>query len=216
MRFTTAIGIAVGAGVGCMAAARALRARRAIEFSGTTVVIFGGSRGLGLALAREFAGEGAHVVLAARDENELARAAADIEGRGGAATTIACDLEDRDQIERTIQRIVHDRGAIDVLVNNAGIIQVGPLEHMSLEDFEHAMRDALLGAAGSPSAPRCPTCARPAARPHRQHLVDRRQDRGAAPAALLRQQVRAHRLLRRAARRAGAAKASRSRPSARA
>jgi NAD(P)-dependent dehydrogenase (short-subunit alcohol dehydrogenase family) len=145
MRFSTAIGIVAGLGVGCVAAARALRARRAIEFGGTTVVIFGGSRGLGLALAREFAGEGAHVVLAARDEAELARAAEDIGAHGGAVTTIACDLEDRGQIERTIQRIVHDRGSIDVLVNNAGIIQVGPMEHMTIEDFEQAMRTHFWG-----------------------------------------------------------------------
>jgi len=145
MRFSTAIGIVAGIGVGCVAAARALRARRAIEFAGATVVIFGGSRGLGLALAREFAREGAHVVLAARDEAELARAAADVESHGGAVTTIACDIEDRGQIERTIQRIAHDRGSIDVLVNNAGIIQVGPMEHMAIEDFEHAMRTHFWG-----------------------------------------------------------------------
>jgi NAD(P)-dependent dehydrogenase (short-subunit alcohol dehydrogenase family) len=145
MRLRTAISIAVGAGVGCLAAARALRARRAIDFAGTTVMIFGGSRGLGLALAREFSRQGAHVVLAARNEQELERAAADIERLGGAVTTISCDLEDRGQIERTIQRIAHDRGTIDVLVNNAGIIQVGPLEHMALEDFEHAMRTHFWG-----------------------------------------------------------------------
>ena len=145
MKFSTAIGIAVGAGVGCMAVARVLRSRRAIDFTGTTVVIFGGSRGLGLALAREFAREGSHVVLAARSEQELERAAADIEARGGGVTTISCDVEDRGQIERTIHRIVHDRGTIDVLVNCAGIIQVGPLEHMTLEDFEHAMRTHFWG-----------------------------------------------------------------------
>jgi NAD(P)-dependent dehydrogenase (short-subunit alcohol dehydrogenase family) len=145
MRFSTAIGIVAGVGLGCVAAARALRARRAIQFAGTTVVIFGGSRGLGLALAREFAREHAHVVLAARDEAELARAAADVASQGGSVTTIACDLEDRGQVERTIQRIVHDRGSIDVLVNNAGIIQVGPMEHMTLEDFEHAMKTHFWG-----------------------------------------------------------------------
>ena len=102
-------------------------------------MIFGGSRGLGLAMAREFSNAGAYVVLTARDEQELERAAADIEQQGGQVTTIACDITDREQIERTVGRIVHDRGGIDVLVNNAGIIQVGPLEHMTIDDFEEAM-----------------------------------------------------------------------------
>jgi NAD(P)-dependent dehydrogenase (short-subunit alcohol dehydrogenase family) len=140
MRLHTSLGIAIGTALGTFAAARALRARRAIDLDGATVVIFGGSRGLGLALAREFAvAEQAHVVLAARDDQELERAAADVEGLGGRVTTIQCDLRDRSQIDRTIQRILHDRGAIDVLVNNAGIIQVGPIEHMTVADFEEAM-----------------------------------------------------------------------------
>ena len=139
MRLQTSLGIAIGTALGTLVAAKALRSRRAIDFAGTTVVIFGGSRGLGLAMAREFAAAGAHVVLAARDERELERAAADIEQRGSEVTTISCDITDRGQIERTVGRIVHDRGGIDVLVNNAGIIQVGPLEHMAVSDFEEAM-----------------------------------------------------------------------------
>ena len=135
----TSFGVAIGTALGTLVAARLLRSRRAIEFAGKTVVIFGGSRGLGLAMAREFSSAGAHVVLTARDEQELERAAIDIERQGGGVTTISCDVTDRDQIERTIGRIVHDRGRIDVLVNNAGIIQVGPLEHMTIDDFEEAM-----------------------------------------------------------------------------
>src|SRR5688572_9193089 len=139
MRLQTSFGIAIGTALGTLVAARLLRSRRAIEFAGKTVVIFGGSRGLGLAMAREFSSAGAHVVLTARDEQELERAAADIERQGGGVTTISCDVTDRDQIDRTVQRIIHDRGGIDVLVNNAGIIQVGPLDHMTIDDFEEAM-----------------------------------------------------------------------------
>jgi NAD(P)-dependent dehydrogenase (short-subunit alcohol dehydrogenase family) len=139
MRWQTSIGIAIGAGLGSLFALRAVRARRAIDFAGRTVVIFGGSRGLGLAMAREFSREGAYVVLAARDEDELNRAVADLEAQGGQTHAISCDVRDRGQVERTIQRIIHDRGGIDVLVNDAGIIQVGPLEHMTIADFEDAM-----------------------------------------------------------------------------
>ena len=67
MRWQTSLGIAIGTGLGTLVAATALRSRRAIDFAGRTVVIFGGSRGLGLAMAREFAAGGAHVVLAARE-----------------------------------------------------------------------------------------------------------------------------------------------------
>ena len=79
MRLQTSLGIAIGTAVGTLVAAKALRSRRAIDFAGKTVVIFGGSRGLGLAMAREFSRAGAYVVLTARDEQELERAAADIE-----------------------------------------------------------------------------------------------------------------------------------------
>src|SRR5829696_6009206 len=120
MRYKTSLGIAIGTALGTLVATKALRSRRAIDFAGKTIMIFGGSRGLGLAMAREFSSAGAHVVLAARDEQELERAAADIEGHGGQVTTISCDITDRGQIERTVGRIVHDRGGIDVLVNNAG------------------------------------------------------------------------------------------------
>jgi len=118
---------------------RALRSARAIDFAGKSVVIFGGSRGLGLVLAREFASEGARVVLVARKAEELERALADLEGRGATVMTIPCDITDSPQIEATIDRIIDERGTIDVLINAAGIIQVGPVEHMTVADFEDAM-----------------------------------------------------------------------------
>ena len=139
MRSTTALGFAAGFGAMSLAAASVLRSARAIQLAGRTVVIVGGSRGLGLVMAREFAAEGAHVVLAARDEDELARALEDLNGRGFDASAIACDITERSQIERAVERIVADRGTIDVLVNNAGVIQVGPMAHMTVADFELAM-----------------------------------------------------------------------------
>ena len=92
MRLKTSLGIAIGTALGTLVAVRSLRARRAVDFAGKTVVIFGGSRGLGLAMGREFSRAGAHVVLTARDEQELERAAADIAEQGGQVTTIACDI----------------------------------------------------------------------------------------------------------------------------
>ena len=133
------VGLAAGLAGGGVALARALRSRRFMDFSGRTVVIAGGSRGLGLVLARHFAAEGARVVLMARDEAELARAQDDLASRGAGVSTIVCDVRSRSDVDTAIARIVREHQTIDVLVNNAGIIQVGPIVHMTPSDFEDAM-----------------------------------------------------------------------------
>jgi NAD(P)-dependent dehydrogenase (short-subunit alcohol dehydrogenase family) len=117
-----------------------IRSRQRIELTGRLVVITGGSRGLGLVLARQFAREGARVCLLARDEDELDRAAAQAAQSGDAGVeTYTCDVRSKDNVERVIAEILERHSGIDVLVNNAGTIQVGPLEHMQVEDFENAM-----------------------------------------------------------------------------
>jgi len=104
------------------------------------VLITGGSRGLGLVLARHVCGRGGKVALIARDPDELARAKADLAPRGGKVLTIECDLLDAGQIQSAVRQIIDRFGKIDILINNAGIIEVGPVEHMTPEDFERAMR----------------------------------------------------------------------------
>ena len=104
------------------------------------VLITGGSRGLGLVLARHVCGRGGKVALIARDPDELARAKADLAPRGGKVLTIECDLLDTGKIQSAVRQIIDRFGKIDILINNAGIIEVGPLEHMTREDFERAMR----------------------------------------------------------------------------
>jgi NAD(P)-dependent dehydrogenase (short-subunit alcohol dehydrogenase family) len=107
---------------------------------GKITVITGGSRGLGLVLARHICSEGGSVVLIARDPDELARAKADLTRRGGTVLTIQCDLLDSGQIQSAVRQIIDCFGKIDILINSAGIIEVGPLEHMTREDFERTMR----------------------------------------------------------------------------
>src|SRR6266566_6428017 len=104
------------------------------------VLISGGSRGLGLVLARYICARGGNVALIARDPEELARAKADLAPHGSVVLTIECDLLDSEQIRSAVRRIIDRFGKIDILVNNAGIIEVGPLEHMRPEDFDRAMR----------------------------------------------------------------------------
>ncbi len=102
-------------------------------------LITGGSRGLGLIIARQICDQGGKVALIARDADELTRAKNDLESRGGEAITIQCDLLDRAQIESAVRLAIDRFGRIDILINNAGIIEVGPLEHMQREDFERSM-----------------------------------------------------------------------------
>jgi NAD(P)-dependent dehydrogenase (short-subunit alcohol dehydrogenase family) len=134
--------VALGAGallVGAWITARAVRAAR-YTLRDKVVLITGGSRGLGLVLARHICARGGNVALIARDRQELARAKADLVQRGGKVMTVECDLCDPAQIESAVRHIIDRFGKINVLINNAGIIEVGPLEHMSREDFERAMR----------------------------------------------------------------------------
>ncbi len=132
-----ALGAAVGA-LAALAAGRAVRSRRAIDIAGRVVVITGGSRGLGLVLARQFAAEGARLCLLARDEAELARAAEQFPP-GLEVMTVRCDIRRRADVRAAVDVILERCGVIDILINNAGVIQVGPLEHMTAEDFENAM-----------------------------------------------------------------------------
>src|SRR5918912_3173723 len=87
------------AAAGALFAARAMvRARRAYDVRGKTVLITGGSRGLGLVLARELAREGARIAICAREPEELERARADLVGRGAEVLAVPCDVTDRAQV----------------------------------------------------------------------------------------------------------------------
>jgi len=128
------------AGIGLVFAARRVQAqRRKIDFRGKTIVITGGSRGLGLVLARQFAQEGASVAICARDTEELDAAIDDLRQYGTPVFAHACDLTDRNQVETFIMAAEEALGPVDVLVNNAGTIIVSPFEHTTEEDFRMAM-----------------------------------------------------------------------------
>ena len=107
--------------------------------AGQTVLVTGSSRGLGLALAEQFAQEGCKVVLCARNEHELARARQLVERSGAEVCAVACDVSRPEQVEHLLRVARQHFGRIDILVNNAGIITVGPLQAQSLEDFREAM-----------------------------------------------------------------------------
>ncbi|PYI77070.1 MAG: ketoacyl reductase [Verrucomicrobia bacterium] len=134
MRRGTAIAMTI---LGACLASRAWRSR--FSFAGKVVLISGGSRGLGLILARQISSEGGKVAILARDADELERAKAELTTRGGEVLGVQCDLSEPAQIQAAVTEVLAWYGNIDVLFNNAGIIEVGPLENMRQQDFERAM-----------------------------------------------------------------------------
>ena len=107
--------------------------------SGQVALVTGSSRGLGYLLARELAREGCRLVICARDADELERARNELARSGAEVLAVPCDIAQRDQVERLVEQTVQRYGSLDVLVNNAGIIQVGPVATMTVEDFEDAL-----------------------------------------------------------------------------
>ena len=101
-------------------------------------VVTGASRGLGFAIARELIGEGCRVVICARDEVELRKAAEEL-GKRGEVIPVVCDVSKQEDVERLIATAMSYFGRVDILVNNAGVIEVGPAESMRLQDFRETM-----------------------------------------------------------------------------
>jgi NAD(P)-dependent dehydrogenase (short-subunit alcohol dehydrogenase family) len=133
------VGLGVAAGIGTAIAVAKGARRTRYSFRDKVVLITGGSRGLGLALARRLAAEGARLVLAGRNPGSLARAAQELTAAGADVIAVECDVQNREQVNSTVETAVEAYGTLDVVVNNAGIMQVGPLDHMDLEDFRAAM-----------------------------------------------------------------------------
>jgi short-subunit dehydrogenase len=120
-------------------ARRAVRNARALDLAGKVVLITGASRGLGYRLAQEFARRGATLALCARDGEHLAGAAAEIEDTGGKGHMRALDVADAEAVQSFVDDTVERFGRLDVIVNNAGVINVGPAQVQGLADYHEAM-----------------------------------------------------------------------------
>ena len=139
-----AAGVAAVGAVGLAAAVAGIRRARRRTLHGKTVLVTGSSRGLGLALAEEFARLGARVALNARDEAELERARRWLLESGIVDTPeqillVPADLRKPEEADYLVHRATEAWGGIDILVNNAGVITVGPIENQTVADFHNVM-----------------------------------------------------------------------------
>jgi NAD(P)-dependent dehydrogenase (short-subunit alcohol dehydrogenase family) len=132
--------LGVGAAFAAALAARStIRRARRFSFGDRTVLVAGGSRGMGLVLARQLVDAGARVAICARTAADLEAAERELRARGGEVMALPCDVSRPADVRAAVQRVLKHFGAIDVLFNFAGIIQVGPLEAMTRDDFQRAM-----------------------------------------------------------------------------
>jgi meso-butanediol dehydrogenase/(S,S)-butanediol dehydrogenase/diacetyl reductase len=108
------------------------------RFTGKTVVVTGGGRGIGLGIAERFAEEGANLVLADRDP-KVEEAAEKIKSFGVGALGVACDVTNKAQVESLYERAAGQFGTIDVSVQNAGVITIARLEDLTEKDWNFIM-----------------------------------------------------------------------------
>jgi 3-oxoacyl-[acyl-carrier protein] reductase len=117
-----------------------------LKLDGRTALVTGASQGIGEAIAKLLARQGAKVVVAARNEEKLKSLAAHIDAGGGCARPLALDVAAPETFAERLKSLPEDFAAIDILVNNAGITADNLLARMSLDDWERVLRTNLTGA----------------------------------------------------------------------
>ncbi|MEQ8853344.1 MULTISPECIES: SDR family NAD(P)-dependent oxidoreductase [Gimesia] len=116
------------------------------DLTGRAAIITGGSKGLGSAMAEGLASAGANVLLTSRHAEEAAETAAQIEADYGTrAIGIAADVTDPEQVAAMTERAISEFGRIDILINNAGINIRGPIDELTLEEFEEVQKVNVTG-----------------------------------------------------------------------
>jgi 3-oxoacyl-[acyl-carrier protein] reductase len=116
------------------------------RFDGRVALVTGASRGIGEAIARRLASEGATVLAAARSTPSLDRVVAEITSAGGKASPVALDVVDSASIDRAVKGALESHGQIDILVNNAGVTRDNLVLRMSREAWDSVLATNLTGA----------------------------------------------------------------------
>lgn len=106
------------------------------RLDGTVALVTGASSGIGEATARALASESSTMALVARRKDRLDALAAEITGAGGAALAIEADVTDRGQAVDAVKRAVAELGRLDIVVNNAGVMLLGPVVGAPLDEWE--------------------------------------------------------------------------------
>ncbi len=106
------------------------------KLAGTAALVTGASSGIGAATARRLAQDGASVTLVARRRDRLQALAADIENAGGTALAVEADITDRTQAEAAVQQAARRFGRLDTLVNNAGLMLLGPIAGADPQEWD--------------------------------------------------------------------------------
>ncbi len=117
------------------------------RFENQVVWITGGGSGIGRSLALAFAEEGATIAVSGRRQERLELVAAEIEGTGGKALAVPCDVTDEASVQSAVQRIVETLGGLDVAVANAGFSVAGKIEKLSAEDWRRQFDVNVVGLA---------------------------------------------------------------------
>lgn len=109
------------------------------DVSGKVVLVTGASRGFGLQVAREFAALGARLAICARDTAELEWAREELATFGIDVHSVQCDVGVHDEVQHMVRQVRERFGRIDILINNAGVITVGPMQAQTLSDYQECM-----------------------------------------------------------------------------
>jgi NADP-dependent 3-hydroxy acid dehydrogenase YdfG len=112
---------------------------------GTVALVTGASSGIGAATATALAERGAAVAIAARRTDRLDALAADIQGQGGTALVLEADITDETQARAAVERTVSELGRLDTLVNNAGVMLLGPAASAPLSEWQRMVELNVLG-----------------------------------------------------------------------
>jgi len=115
------------------------------RLDGTVALVTGASSGIGEATARALASAGAAVAVVARRKDRLDKLAADIESAGGKALAIEADVTDRKQATDVVNQVARDLGRLDTVINNAGVMLLGPIEGAPLEEWERMVSLNVMG-----------------------------------------------------------------------
>jgi len=115
------------------------------RLNGTVALVTGASSGIGEATARALAAEGAGVALVARRTERIDALAREIGGTGQRALAITTDVTVEEQARQAVERTVRELGRLDIVINNAGVMLLGPIEGAPLEEWERMVRLNLLG-----------------------------------------------------------------------